>query len=246
VDRLSAAYRVTSSTAALLALVVSNLLPLAGVLWWGWDLFTILTLYWVENGVVGAWNVAKILRAQGTSLPGTLRATLNGRPIETVARGYMAGFFVMHYGAFWVGHGLFVLVFLPLMTSGIANPSLVIGPDGSVVVGLPGLFGPGPDWGLVGYGALGLAVSHGISYRTNYIGRGEYRTATPGGQMLAPYGRLVILHLTIILGAVVSIFVGSPVGSLLVLVSLKLVLDLFFHLREHRRAATPASSAPIG
>jgi hypothetical protein len=237
-ERLASAWRITSSAAAAAALVLSNLVPLAGVLWWGWDLFIILTLYWVENGIVGVYNVAKIMRAQGSGGAGGMRMTLNGRPVEGMARGALAGFFALHYGAFWIGHGIFVLIFLPLMASGFGT-SVLLNPDGSVSVGLQGLFGPGPDWGLVAYGAVALAISHGVSYRANYIGRGEYLTASPAGQMMAPYGRLVILHVTIVLGASVSVFVGSPVGSLLVLVALKIVLDLFFHLREHRRAAAP-------
>lgn len=227
------AYRIGSSAAAVVALVVSNLLPLAGVVWWDWDLFTILTLYWVENGIVGAFNVPKILRAEGTDLPGAWRATLNGRPIDSLARVPIAGFFGLHYGGFWLGHGVFVVVVLPLIATG-----LVGGPIGS-----------GPDWGLVAGGAVALAISHGISYRDNYLGRGEFRRASPGRQMMAPYGRVVILHLTIILGAALSASLGSPVGALLVLVALKTALDLFFHLREHRRlaGAVPADgSPPIG
>ncbi len=231
-QRLITAYRIGSSAVAVVALVVANLLPLAGVLWWDWDLFTILTLYWVENGIVGVINFAKILRAEGSLAPGGWRMRLNGRSIESMARRPIAAFFALHYGAFWFGHGVFVVIFLPLMTSGLGD----------------GPISPGPDWGLVASGALALAVSHAISYRANYVGRGEYRTASPGGQMFAPYGRLVILHLTIILGAALSATIGSPVGSLLVLVALKLILDLFFHLREHRRRAEadpPEVSSPI-
>ncbi|HLE59022.1 MAG TPA: DUF6498-containing protein [Candidatus Limnocylindria bacterium] len=223
-QRLATAYRIGSSTIAAVALVVSNLLPLAGVVWWDWDLFTILTLYWVENGIVGVINVPKILHAEGSTLSGTWRMSLNGRQIESMARGPIAAFFALHYGGFWLGHGLFVIVALPVMTTGFTS----------------GQVSPGADWGLVGSGAVALAISHAISYRANYLGRGEYRTASPGGQMMAPYGRLVILHVTIILGAALSMMIGSPVGSLLVLVSLKLVLDLFFHLREHWRLAAAA------
>jgi hypothetical protein len=68
----------------------------------------------------------------------------------------------------------------------------------------------------------------------NYIGRGEYKTLSPAEVMTQPYSRLVILHLTIILGAFVSIRLGTPIGSLLVLVVLKTGLDLYFHLRQHR------------
>ena len=43
-----------------------------------------------------------------------------------------------------------------------------------------------------------LAISHGVSYRLNYIGRGEYLRVESVQQAMAPYGRLVILHVTII------------------------------------------------
>lgn len=228
-ERLLGWYRVSSSALAVVVLIAFNLLPLAGVAWWGWDLYSILALYWVENGIVGAYNVLKILRAEGTSLPGGMRMRFNGRPIETVARGPIAAFFLVHYGIFWLGHGLFVLVFLPII-GGLSGGFQV-----DTTVG-----GNGPEWGLVGIGAIGLAVSHGVSFWTNYIGRREFRSVSPAQLMLAPYGRLVILHLTIIFGAMVSFWLGSPVGSLVVLVVLKTTLDLAFHLREHRRFAAPA------
>jgi len=249
-ERLLGLYRITSSAVAAVLLIVVNLVPLAGAIWWGWDLMAILALYWVENGIVGAINVLKILRAEGAILGG-MQMRLNGRPISSLARGPIAAFFLIHYGAFWVGHGLFVLIFLPLMSGSFVTGGIVIGPDGTLSLPSFDPFGAGPDWGLVALGALGLVVSHGASFWLNYLGRGEYRSVSPAQLMLAPYGRLVILHLTIILGAMVSIWIGSPVGSLLLLVILKTALDLIFHLREHRRAtaAAPvlsASGSPVG
>jgi hypothetical protein len=54
--------------------------------------------------------------------------------------------------------------------------------------------------------------------------------------MAAPYARVVILHVTIILGAFVVAFLGAPIGALIVLVALKTAFDLGLHLRERRRA----------
>jgi hypothetical protein len=232
VERVLAMYRVTSSTLAAAVLVVANLVPLAGVLWWGWDVLTVLALYWVENGIVGAYNLLKILRAEGSGA-GLANWRVNGRPIEALTRVPLAAFFLVHYGFFWIGHGLFVLVFLPLMT-GLGSVNV----DGTFP--FPDWFGGriGPDWELVGIGAIGLALSHGASFWFNFLGRGEYRSVSPGQMMIAPYSRLVVLHLTIIVGAMVSSWVGSPVGALLVLVGLKTALDLFFHLREHRGLGT--------
>jgi hypothetical protein len=50
-------------TPSLVALVVANALPLAGVLFLGWTVFPLVLLYWLENVVVGAFNVAKLLLA---------------------------------------------------------------------------------------------------------------------------------------------------------------------------------------
>ena len=64
-DRIVAWYRVTSSIGAVVALVVANLIPLVGVLFFDWNVWMILVVYWLENGVVGFFNVLKMLRAEG-------------------------------------------------------------------------------------------------------------------------------------------------------------------------------------
>jgi hypothetical protein len=47
----------------------------------------------------------------------------------------------------------------------------------------------------------------------------------------------VVLHVTIVAGAFAIGLFGTPIAALVLLVALKTVLDLFFHLREHRPAA---------
>ena len=63
-ERLIAWYRVGSSVGAVVALVAANAIPLAGVLWFGWNVWTILIVYWLENGIVGVYNVLKMLKAE--------------------------------------------------------------------------------------------------------------------------------------------------------------------------------------
>ena len=50
-------------------LVFANLVPLAGALTLGWDVGSILWLYWMESAVVGALNVIKMALAQGSIVP---------------------------------------------------------------------------------------------------------------------------------------------------------------------------------
>src|SRR5947199_7622205 len=61
------AYRRTASSRSALLLVAANAIPLVGVLFFGWSLWTILVLYWAENGIVGLWTVPKILLARGSA-----------------------------------------------------------------------------------------------------------------------------------------------------------------------------------
>src|SRR6185436_17917016 len=42
-------------------LIATNALPLLGVLFLGWDTFSIVALYWSENLIIGAINVLKMI-----------------------------------------------------------------------------------------------------------------------------------------------------------------------------------------
>jgi hypothetical protein len=227
-ERLLAWYAITSSVGAVVALVVANAVPLVGVLFFGWSVWTILIVYWLENGIVGAFNVLKIARAEGGDgdSPTAITWTINGRSAAGMAKAGLIPFFIMHYGLFWVVHGVFVFT-LPLFAS--------IGSNGADI-------GPGPDPWTIALAIVALFISHGLSYWFNYIGSGEYKRASPIGQMFAPYGRLVVLHVTIIFGAILTAMTGAPAAAVAVLVALKTALDLALHLREHRRFGAPAEA----
>jgi hypothetical protein len=247
-------YRAGSAVGAIVALVVANAIPIVGVAFFGWSLMTILVLYWLENGIVGLWNLPRIALAQGEPTGIGRLATLNGRAVTSMSiaaqRAFTIPFFLVHYGIFWVVHGIFVFA-LPLFL-GFANavPRGIVFEPGAVSVEGPlfadpnagGGFGP-VEMGPLVLGAIGLLISHGVSFAWNYLGRGEYRYTSPVAQMFAPYGRLVVLHLTILLGAWPVVLLGSPIGLLLVLVVGKTVLDLVFHVREHKKAAAPPPTA---
>jgi hypothetical protein len=51
---------------------------------------------------------------------------------------------------------------------------------------------------------------------------------------------VLVLHVTIILGAVVIGAFGTPIAALVLLVGLKTLIDLVLHVLEHRPSAAPA------
>lgn len=217
IDRARALW--ASSPVSAAVLVAVNLVPLLGVLFWGWDVATILIAYWLENGVIGLLNIPKILlAARGTPVIGPV----------------IAGFFAVHYGGFWIGHGIFVFVIVGMATRGAFGFLFGFDPIGNVA--------RDPQILLI---AVLLFVSHGISFFFNFLGRREYLNTTPMKQMFQPYGRLVILHITIIFGAFAVIGLGQPVALVALLVILKTAVDLLFHLREHAKMAQPPAHPTI-
>ena len=195
-------------------LIAANLLPVYGVLFLDWQVFPVLLLFWMENVVVGVLNVFKMLLASPS------------RPVGWVAKAFMVPFFCFHYGMFTLVHGVFVFgLFGGYFTSGAGLP------DGTALSRAVGEFGLG--WAL-----LALCLSHVASFVINYLGKGEFRQASLSRLMQQPYGRVVLLHVTIVIGGFLVMMLGSPVFALLLLVSLKGFIDLLAHIREHRRYAS--------
>jgi len=64
-------------------------------------------------------------------------------------------------------------------------------------------------------------------------------------KMMAPYGRVVVLHLAILLGAFATqLSSGDPMIVLILLVIGKIILDVVFHRRSHRgKSAEPSEGA---
>ena len=77
-DRIVAWYRLGSSIWAVVALVVANLIPLIGVLFFGWSVWNILVIYWLENGIVGVINVLKMSVATGDEVTPGVTLMVNG------------------------------------------------------------------------------------------------------------------------------------------------------------------------
>jgi hypothetical protein len=201
-----------------------NLAVVPATLFFGWSVFDIVFLYWAENLVIGLLNVLR-MAATGLFSTGTLKWS------GLFASAFLIAFFCLHYGGFCYGHGVFVMALFEEDSGGAEGPFqwLLL------------MLGGGMLWSL-----LLLAGSHLYSFLANFIGRAEYRRTNVPALMFQPYARIAVLHLTILFGALVADFLGSPVGLLLVLIALKTVVDLAMHESERAKLATEAASPPGG
>ncbi len=193
------------------ALIFANLVPLAGVILFDWDVFAVVFLFWLENVVVGGFNVLRMAWVE------------RGAERKPLAKFALIPFFAFHYGMFTLIHGTFVFsIFGGGMVEGIGFPSFMTIVD---VVAEEKL------WIAV----AALFVSHGYSFLVNYLGRQEYRTVTLDRLMHQPYNRVVVLHLVIIVGGFVVMTLQEPRVGIVVLVVVKIVMDVRAHLGEHRK-----------
>jgi len=191
-----------------LVLIAANLVPLVGVVAFGWTVFSILLLYWCENVVVGAFNILRMLAAAPKDV------------VVDIGKLFFIPFFAVHYGMFTMVHGIFVLT--------------LFGPGGNVSPSPARFLSAVRDAGI-GYGALAIVLSHGFSFVHNYLAGGEFRRASLQRLMAQPYTRVMVLHATILLGGFAAKAAGAPALALLLLVVLKTAIDLRAHVAERRK-----------
>jgi hypothetical protein len=204
---------------SLIALLAANLFPIYGVVFLGWEVFPLLLLFWLENLIIGVFNVLKMISVTPNNAASWL------------VKLFMIPFFCFHYGMFTLVHGVFVFgLFGGYFQKGASFP------DGMVPFQVVRYYQL--EWAV-----LALLLSHGISFGLNYIGKSEYRRTSLAKLMEQPYARVVLLHMTILFGGFLVMAMNSPVAGLLLLTVLKIILDVRSHLREHPRASTSQSKS---
>jgi len=194
---------------SVIILILANLAPLLGVLFFGWSLFAIMFLYWFENVVIGIFNIPKIIIAskQTIKVNDSSKKTVFSSLYNILTIVGLILFFELHYGMFTAIHGVFVFALFYEKLESYTG----------IIIAITALF-----------------ISHGYSFYSNYIGKKEYKKRHIFIQlMFQPYKRVVIMHLTIIFGGILSMTLGEPIFALIVLIALKTFIDIIAHKKEH-------------
>lgn len=203
----------TLTSPSALVLIIANLIPIAGSVFLGWNLSDVMVLYWAESGVIGIFNICKII------------------VIGRWAALFAAPFFAGHFGGFMAVHFLFIYtIFIEqLQTGGEHSGDLT-----EVALLFTSL------WPAL----AALFISHAYSFYSNFLGRREYLAKTVNNQMSEPYGRIMFMHLVLIIGGGLTMALGSPVPVLLAMIALKIFLDLRTHLKQHS-VGNPVAKANV-
>lgn len=199
-----------------------DLLPIVAVFAFGWRATPLVALYWLENLVIGAFT---ILRMIGTAI---------GSVVSLAMALFMVPFFFFHYGMFCFVHGVFLRLFAG-------------GEEGGSTLEPVSLI----NWALntapeMIWFVSAIACVSVLYYVFDFLGRAEYKTSNPQLEMFSPYGRIVTLHIAIILGAAVAFSLNEPLLGVLLLILIRVVFGIVMTvLRRRKRDAKVAAVASL-
>jgi hypothetical protein len=191
--------------------LASNAIPVVGVLAFGWSALALMVFYWIENVLIGAFNVAKILIAGFGK-----RAPMNYLSLV------LAPFFVFHYGLFCFVHGVFIFAIFKMadLIAGRGEPDA---DSFDLLARVVQMLEQDTD---LKWAAVALLAVMALRFGVLWLGRGAWRDAEPLSQMFEPYGRVIVLHLTIFLATIPVLLLGQPVIAVFLLAVFKTGLEL--------------------
>lgn len=187
---------------AALIVVLGNLIPLYGVLFWGWELFDIFYIYWAENVLIGVSVAIRMLMVGAAWGPVILIGSL-----------FKIAFFCVHYGMFTWGHGM---ILFEIFYKGPVD----INEDSEFLFGY--MLTRNNELVLAMLGLLAVSIIKAL----HDILEDRREARLPDRIMFSPYGRILILHVTIIFGGLLAQELGAPIWALGLLIGLKIAYDV--------------------
>lgn len=182
---------------SLLAIIITGLIPIWGVLNYGWNAIQIVILFWMETLIAGVFTWLRVRDAE--------RRPGSDQPFR------LSGFFLIHYGLFWLVHGVLTWMLV-----------LVVLPDGGWDGAVNATFANQSFWmALIGVGLLAT-----MSHWRDWARPQAWRQADPVAEMARPYARVGALHLAVIGGFWVVSLNGGSHDWVILLCAAKLVIDV--------------------
>lgn len=199
-------------------ILATSLVPLGGVLWFGWSASTLLMVFWGETLLAGTANVVRIgLHRRLTRASGHYRQHLNDSSRRTSGTRkpsrettFLAEYAMILY-VFTFAHGLFLGVFLAILGNKWRSE------------------GPSPwqiDVESFRNGILAVAGITVLELLYDLMSLGQQPFSWLKQRVQVALGRVVILHLVVIFGAFLMMRYETPMSFLAVLVALKALMDL--------------------
>lgn len=200
-------------------LIVTNCVPILGVLFFDWTLFSLLMSYWLETGVIGIFIFLKsqYLYRKSRFTPFIVSAFA----ILNMCSAFMFAHFI----------GIMSLY------------SVLPGGDGWTGINLLK-----QSYDILAISLVSLLINYTYSFYYNFIGRNEYeiilktaleekdkRKGTKTGKLIVGglMTRIVLIQLVVIIGGVILAATKTTIYLSIIFILVKIIIDLILHRKRH-------------
>jgi hypothetical protein len=194
-------------------LILANLVPLVGVLFFGWDGKSIIVIYILETVMIGIINALKMLTVY--FINGTKNEPKESPKTQNITGLGIVPFFLFHYNFFIFVQSVLFFAFSSMwepMGKGI-EPFNIIGNFALYI-------NQETAW------ALGSLLMANLTYFLNdFVLNDKYKKASMVGLMFAPYKRIFLQQFLVILGGFVFMLTGGIAAVMALFVVLKTIAD---------------------
>ncbi len=197
-----------------MALILTNTVPLVGILLLGWSVLETVVLYWLESGIIGLSTLVLLFLMPITP------ADRAGTPFN--AKLFLIPFFIGHFSLFMVAHLFLIIFFL-----GDPDQANILWQAGEMFWNIPSL-----RWSL-----LSLFVGHVYAFVVDYLLTGKYQEPLRKENvfdvvLLRPYKRIFIMQFTVLLSAGAILILRLPQPMVLAMVTVKIYFDWLSYKKE--------------
>jgi len=218
---------------SVLSLLGANALVMILALILEWSLFDTLLVFCVESIIIGVINVPKmILVLRAPKMSDELK---DGQASEIEQLAFLTKLFVLVIRFFFI-------LFGSILFTAFCFIQLLIIKDffyGNGIETLKGIEWSEVqiDWSSFTIGVIIIALSHLISFMTNFVGKKEYLNTKISRQIFAPFRRVLLVILVIISAGFVIRYMGidSP-WAVIPFFVIKTFFDLRQHNKEHSKS----------
>ncbi len=222
------------------SLILANILPLIGVIYYDVSFFALIYLYWWETVIISIFQFIKMGKAQKKSEPDP-NFTINGKPLsydQVNSKSYMRFSYALIRILMLAFYLLFIVIFVGLLASSKEDDLLGFARALTFV----------EPWVFAGF--LAFVFTHLVEYIV-WMRDEEYKNTSLRELGSVFDARIIVIHVVIVLGTFAAMFAGEKLfpatpnaGSIAyvcLFVLLKVIVDIFAYVRNTRRTTVLSS-----
>lgn len=160
-------------------ILISNLMPLYGVIQYGWTIFTVVYIYWFELLIVSFFQFLKILLAEGNT------------KISIFTKFFIAIRFLLLRIGIFIFYLIFIVVFLGILPN-------VNNKDNENLIQMSNAIFLQSDF--FRFTILSFIFYNFLDFLFSFIINNQYKTALPNNFNIFLDIRIIVVHIVVILG----------------------------------------------